>query len=137
VFVGAYLERRAAVVLFFVPLLTLHWASRGFATARVDRVRMSGLQRATHVLALPLDPRDALPRFLVEVRDCFQSETVDLVLLQGDSRVAYRVGGGDRPEYSRSVERPESETLAGALLADGRTAQVTARHPDITVAGLL
>jgi hypothetical protein len=74
--------------LFAVPLGMLHWASRGYAEARADHARLGGLQRATHALVGPIDPRDAIAEFLAEVRECFAVEVAELVLPEGD---AYRV----------------------------------------------
>jgi hypothetical protein len=63
-----------ATPLLLVPLALLHWASRAYADLRVDRARLDGMQRATHALAGPMDPREAVPDFLVEMRRCFESE---------------------------------------------------------------
>ncbi|HET7487597.1 MAG TPA: EAL domain-containing protein [Acidimicrobiales bacterium] len=79
-------------VLFFVPLGLLHWGNRGYAEARADRARLAGLQRATHALVGPIDPRDAIAEFLAEVRQCFAVEVVELVLPEADGHVVQRLG---------------------------------------------
>ena len=57
---------------------------------RADRARLAGMQGATHVLAVPMNPRDAVPEFLAEVRRCFESEVSELVILLEGSRVVHR-----------------------------------------------
>lgn len=93
-FVSAYLHSPAAVVVMVVPLAVLHWGGRGFAAARTDQVRLAGLQSATHALADPIDPRDALPRFLAEVRDCFEADAAELVEVSGARHLAGEVSDG-------------------------------------------
>ena len=95
-----------AVPLFLVPLAVLHWAGRAYASVRADRARLAGMQLATHALAVPMNPRDAIPEFLVEVRRCFESEVAELVIVLEGSRVVHRsrddhageraAGGGGR-----------------------------------------
>jgi hypothetical protein len=77
-------------VLFLVPLAVLHWATRGAAALRVDRARLAGMQRATHALGVPIDPRDALPDLLAEVRRCFESGVAELVVVFDNRRVVRR-----------------------------------------------
>jgi two-component system phosphate regulon sensor histidine kinase PhoR len=112
-FVSAYLRSPAAIVVMVVPLFVLHWGSRGFATARTDRVRLTGLQTATHVLAGPIDPRDALPPFLAEVRRCFEADAVDLLELGASGLVRHRVTADGT--YDRAAGAGAS--LAAHLLA--------------------
>ncbi|MBW3668176.1 MAG: PAS domain-containing sensor histidine kinase [Actinobacteria bacterium] len=78
-FAVAYASTTWALPFFFVPLVLLHWAGRGFATARTDRVRLGGLQQATHALAAPIDPRDGIPGFVSEVLVGFEAEAAELV----------------------------------------------------------
>ncbi|MGH9151576.1 MAG: putative bifunctional diguanylate cyclase/phosphodiesterase [Acidimicrobiales bacterium] len=119
-----------AVVLFVVPLGMLHWASRGYAEARADHARLGGLQRATHALAGPIDPRDAIGEFLAEVRDCFAVEVAELLLPEGGTYRVQRLAGDD-PAGVRSWALPvQAPSLAVDLLNAGRTTRVTAGHPD-------
>jgi hypothetical protein len=53
-----------AILLWLVPLAVLYWANRAYASVRADRFRLAGMQRATHALAVPMNPRDAVPEFL-------------------------------------------------------------------------
>jgi diguanylate cyclase (GGDEF)-like protein/PAS domain S-box-containing protein len=127
-FVAAYLWRPWTAVLFLVPLAVLHWATRGAAALRVDRARLAGLQRATHALGVPIDPRDAVPDFLAEVRRCFESEVAELVVVLEDRRVVHRSReGADGPE--RRVEAAGQETLAGELMRAGTAVRVSAAAP--------
>jgi hypothetical protein len=62
--VAAYAWNPLTAVLFLVPLGILHWTGRAFASVQADRTRLAGMQRATHALAVPMNPRDAVPEFL-------------------------------------------------------------------------
>ena len=92
-------------LLFLVPLGVLHWTGRAFASVRADRARLAGMQRATHALAVPMNPRDAVPEFLAEVRRCFESEVAELVILLEGSRVVHR-SRDDDPATSSGSRRP-------------------------------
>ena len=123
--------------LFAVPLGMLHWANRGYAEGRADRARLGGLQRATHALVGPIDPRDAIGEFLAEVRDCFAVEAVDLVLPAAGGYRVQRLSDTE-PTGVRSWNCPAGTgTLAFALLHAGRTVRVDARHPDDDLRDLL
>ncbi len=80
-FVLAYITHPAAVLLFPVPLAMLHLAYRGYANARVDRLRLSGLREAAHALSEPLDPRLAIDGFLRATAGGFEAGAVALVLV--------------------------------------------------------
>ena len=72
-FAGAYATSTALVPLFLVPVVLLHLAAKGLASEQANRARLEGLQRATHVLGQPIDPRDALKPFLDEVMVAFRA----------------------------------------------------------------
>ena len=116
--------------LFVVPLGMLHWANRGYAEARADRARLSGLQQATHALVGPIDPRDAIGDFLAEVRTCFDVEVAELVFPHADGYRVQRLAD-DSPVGVRSYTVPaDAPTLAVRLLEAGATIRVGASHPD-------
>jgi PAS domain S-box-containing protein len=133
-FTAAYLRTPAAVVVIAVPLVVLHWASRGFATARTDRVRLTGLQTATHVLAGPIDPREALPHFLAEVRRCFEADAVDLVEVTVNGPVRHRVAG-DLPYWHGADDGSSTAALLLAAVRQGAVV-VDARRDDAGVLAL-
>jgi diguanylate cyclase (GGDEF)-like protein/PAS domain S-box-containing protein len=112
-----------AVLLLLVPLGVLHLAGRAYASVRADRARLAGMQLATHALAVPMNPRDAVPEFLAEVRRCFESEVAELVVLLEGSRVVHR-SRDDRPGGERRVEEVVQETLAAALMRAGEAVRV-------------
>jgi diguanylate cyclase (GGDEF)-like protein/PAS domain S-box-containing protein len=124
-FVAAYLWMPWTAVLFLVPLAVLHWATRGAAALRVDRARLAGMQRATHALGVPIDPRDALPDFLAEVRRCFESEVAELVVVLEQRRIVHRSREGAAGADSR-IEEAGQETLAGELMRTGKAVRVSA-----------
>ena len=88
-FAGAYATSTALVPLFLVPVLLLHLAARGLAAEQANRERMEGLQRATHVLGGPVDPRDALAPFLSEVLAAFRAK---LAVLETPGHIALEAG---------------------------------------------
>jgi len=123
-FLAAYLWSPLTAVLFLVPLGVLHLSGRAFASVRADRARLAGLQRATHALAVPMNPRDAVPEFLTEVRRCFESEVAELVILLEGSRVVHR-NRGEPSGTERRMEETGQETLAAALMRAGRSIRVS------------
>ncbi|HWD47410.1 MAG TPA: GAF domain-containing protein, partial [Actinomycetota bacterium] len=132
-FVAAYAWNPWTAALFLIPLGVLHWTGRAFASVRADRARLAGMQRATHALAAPMNPRDAIPEFLGEVRRCFESEVAELVILLEDSRVVHR----DRDNLSgesRWVEEAGKETLAAALMRTGKAVRVSEDEGDTELA---
>jgi diguanylate cyclase (GGDEF)-like protein/PAS domain S-box-containing protein len=122
--VAAYAWSPWTAVLFLIPLGVLHWTGRAFASVRADRTRLAGMQRATHVLAVPINPRDAVPELLVEVRRCFESEVAELVVLLEGSRVVHR-SSEDQPDGEQRVEEAGQETLAAALMRAGQAVRVS------------
>ncbi len=78
--VAAYEASPLTTVLFAVPLVVLHLAYSGLAAAQIDRARLAGLRRASAALSTPLHPRDAVGRFLDEVRLAYEARQVVLVL---------------------------------------------------------
>ena len=93
-FAGAYATSTALVPLFLVPVGLLYVAARGLAAEQSNRERLEGLQRATHVLSGPVDPRDALTPFLEEVRLGFGADAAALDIPGQPHLVAGRGDGG-------------------------------------------
>jgi PAS domain-containing protein len=89
----------ATAVLVLAPLAFLHWGHQAFLAMRADRVRLDGLSRAVAALAMPIDPKDALPTFVDDVREAFSSTTVELVIF-------------DPPTVLRSGEAPAHDALS-------------------------
>src|SRR5918993_1117901 len=129
IFVAAYNWTPLAAPLFLVPLAVLHWTGRAYAGVRTDRARLAGMQLATHALAVPINPRDAIPDFLVEVRRCFESEVAELVILLEGSRVVHR-SREDVPDGEQLIEKTGRETLAAALMRTGKAVRVAASDGD-------
>ncbi|HEY4728236.1 MAG TPA: GAF domain-containing protein, partial [Actinomycetes bacterium] len=128
-FVAAYAWSPWTAGLFLVPLAVLHWTGRAFASVRADRARLAGMQLATHALAVPMNPRDAVPEFLVEVRRCFESEVAELVILLEGSRLVHR-SHEDAPGGEQRVEEAGQETVAAAMMRTGKAVRVAASDGD-------
>ncbi|MFL6186821.1 MAG: PAS domain S-box protein, partial [Actinomycetes bacterium] len=128
-FVAAYAWSSWTAALFLVPLAVLHWTGRAFASVRADRARLAGMQRATHALAVPMNPRDAVPEFLAEVRRCFESEVAELVILLEGSRVVHR-SREDEPGGEQRTEEAGQDTLAAALMRSGKAVRVSEDDAD-------
>jgi PAS domain S-box-containing protein len=139
-FVATYEWSQAAVVLFAVPLFALHWASRGHAAVLADRTRLTAMHRATTSLAIPVDPHEAIPRFLKEVREVFEAEAADLVLVEEDHRVVHRIRAADPrdpPVYTVRTETDPETTLAAELMARGQAARVSSSDRDGPLVAML
>ena len=115
-FAAAYALSQWTIPLFAVPMILLYTAYKGHATAIADRARLAGMHRASRALAGPVDPRDAIPQFLVAVRECFDAGEAQLVLREGDVRVVHSVNadGSSYTENSRWSSDPFAITLLAA-----------------------
>jgi PAS domain S-box-containing protein len=90
---------------------------RANAALHADRLRLEGLQRATHALATSLDVSSALPVFLAEARAGFEVRAAQLVLFGDPTPVVHTCT--DRPDGSYDVgNRPHelAELLAQTLV---------------------
>ncbi|HEX8001872.1 MAG TPA: SpoIIE family protein phosphatase [Mycobacteriales bacterium] len=122
-YVLAYAAHPAAVVLFPVPLVLLHLAYRGYATARADRLRLAVLHRAAQILAERLDPREGVADFLAEVARGFEADGV-LLVLNGDGVRHVHTCRGD--SYDLTAEPLDALSIAGALAAHPGPVRVVA-----------
>ncbi|HEV2889793.1 MAG TPA: SpoIIE family protein phosphatase [Frankiaceae bacterium] len=122
-YVLAYAAHPLAVVLFPVPLVLLHLAYRGYATARADRLRLAVLHRAAQILAEPVDPREGVSDFLGEVARGFEADGVLLVLNADGARHVHTCRGG---AYETTTEALDAVSIAGALAAHPGPVRVTA-----------
>ncbi len=124
-----------AVVLFPVPLLVLHLAYRGYASARSDRSRLNGLREATQTLAAPLHPREAIDDFTRDVARCFDSRGARLMLFNeaGELEVHDLDATGRMSTRNESLD---SLSLASVLATQPEPLRVTATDSH-TIAGLL
>ena len=135
VFAAAFLQWSTVLPLLLLPLALLHLAARGYTSEQTNRARLEGLQRATHALGVPVDPREAIGRFLNEVRQSFEAETVDLAVCEEGAWVRYRVAGG---EPGRTHFGPvEAASLAVAAAQLERAERITHGSADVTLGHLL
>lgn len=118
-FAGVAATTPVAFPLFVVPLVVLHWASRGYAEVRVDRERLRSLQRATHELTAPADTADALRCFLDAVRTSFESSAVDVVLVRGADRHVHHSGDVDTRALTSEIVSSLTTTRGAARVAAG------------------
>jgi PAS domain S-box-containing protein len=104
------------LVVGFLLIVGMHLTGRSYAAVRADRVRLEGLQRATHALAASLEPADAIPVFLAEARIGFEVREVQLVLFGERGTTVHTCSapgdGGDLAAYSTAAEQHD---LAAAL----------------------
>lgn len=134
-FVMANDSNPVAVALFPVPLLVLHFAYRGYASARSDRLRFSGLRKATQTLSAPLHPRDAMNEFLHAVTRCFESNGAELILFNeaGDLEINRLDAAGT---VTMRTEPSDSLSLGSVLAAQPEPIRVNANDSN-AVADLL
>nr|MDQ3757221.1 SpoIIE family protein phosphatase [Actinomycetota bacterium] len=122
-FVLAYAAHPVGTLLFGVPLVMLHLAYRGYAGARSDRVRLTGLHRAARALAAPIDPADAIEAYLREVAVCFEAAGAALVLRNDLGIVVHRFLVNDG--FSVETHTHGTVTLESALVAQPGPLRVT------------
>lgn len=123
-FVLAYAAHPIATLLFGVPLVMLHLAYRGYAGARSDRVRLTGLHRAARALAAPLDPAEAIESYLREVATCFEAAGVALVLRNDSGLVVHKLVLGE--DFTVETQPHGTVTLESALVGQLGPLRVTA-----------
>jgi PAS domain S-box-containing protein len=123
-FVLAYAAHPIAALLFGVPLVMLHLAYRGYAGARSDRVRLTGLHRAARALAAPIDPADAVESYLHEVAVCFEAAGAALVLRVDTGLLVHRLLVDEG--FSVEVQPHGTVTLESAVVGQLTPVRVTA-----------
>lgn len=120
-----------AIILFAMPMLALHWASRGRSAAAADTARLHGMNRALRALTQTEQTDDALPTFMAVVRDTFGAAAVEIVLAgaKPTSRLLDDAGNVAR--------EPDPGGLPAALLRRGISAKVDATRADDPFSPLL
>ena len=125
-FVAAISFQTGAIALCIVPLLALHVASRGLVSSVADRQRLGAMNRTLMSLAMPVDPAEAIPHFLTEVRTCFGASAVDVFLwTEGQSATIHRLTDRYEAIYvagsnlSCQIEG-EHRCITAPLIADGK-----------------
>ena len=121
-FVASYRSNSLVVALFVFPLLVLRWSHRSYAAVLADKARLAGMHRATRALVDPINPRDAIPNFVAEVRHCFEAGVAQLVVRDGESRTVFT---SDAEGTTTTVESHDTESLAWALAVRARTSRMT------------
>jgi PAS domain S-box-containing protein len=135
-FAASYALSPWTMMVFPVPMVLLYTAFKGHATAVADRARLAGMHRATRALAGPVDPRDAIPQFLAEVRKTFDAATAELVLREGDGRMMHAVGSDGVASYRSENEAWHADPMAVALAATRQGAIIRADEDGIASAWL-
>ncbi len=124
-FVTAFAGHPAAALLFPVPLVVLHLAYRGYVAARVDRLRLTGLREAAHVLSEPLHPRDAIGDYLREVVTSFECRAAALVV---------RTESGEHETYLLVAGKGPAQPIAPAHVLPRRSTQLERELAEAQVA---
>jgi PAS domain S-box-containing protein len=128
VFAVAVAASPATAFLLLAPLASLRWSHQAFLSMRADRSRLDGLVRAVAHLATPIDPQDAMPAFLDDIRESFASSAVEIVQFEppGVLRSGAAPAGDDQ-----SIE------LATLLVSRGGVRRATPSDSDAQVAAAL
>lgn len=133
-FAFAYLTDPVSVLLFPVPVVVLHLAYRGYAGARSDRLRLTGLHRAARTLATPLDPRDAIEVFLEEVTSSFEARAAGLVLHSEREHRVHLFDTQATPPFAVTSVSPDAGTLETRLADSTKAVRVLSTgHPSSAV----
>lgn len=129
-FAFAYLTDPVSVLLFPVPVIVLHLAYRGYAGARSDRLRLTGLHRAARALAAPLDPRDAIEVFLEEVTSSFEARAAGLVLHSEREHRVHLFDTQATPPFTVAAVSPDADSLETRLADSTKAVRVLSTgHP--------
>lgn len=123
-FAFAYVADPVAVLLFPVPVVVLHLAYRGYAGARSDRLRLTGLHRAARTLAAPLDPRDAIEPFLHEVTTSFEARAAALVLHTERGHRSYRFDTQASPPFAVASIDPDASGFEVEMAESPRAVRI-------------
>jgi diguanylate cyclase (GGDEF)-like protein len=127
-FAAAFAWAPAASGLMLVPLALLQLAGKAHANLLVDRARLLGMQRATHALAVPVDPRAAVGVFLEEVRRCFNAPAAEAILVDKGGRSVHRSDGSGQARVD--WQPAERDTLAARLARVPRPTRLHAQDGD-------
>jgi two-component system phosphate regulon sensor histidine kinase PhoR len=128
-FAVAVADAPVTAFLLLAPLAFLRWSHQAFLAMRADRARLDGLARAVSTLSVPIDPVDAVPEFLDEVRASFAATTVELVTL--DPPQVLRSGAASAPDAA-SLELVRRLALTVTV----RRATAAGDDPDLSAAML-
>ena len=127
-FAAAVATEPATAFLLLAPMAFLRWSHQAYLAVRADRSRLDGLATAVARLAEPIDPRDALPAFLDDVRASFTSTSVELVRF-------------DPPDVLRSGDHDATDEgsvdTARLLVSGGAVRRAVASGTDATCAAAL
>jgi PAS domain S-box-containing protein len=119
-----------AVVLFPVPLVVLHLAYKGYATARAEGVRLSGIRTAVQLLSEPLQPWEVIDDYLREVARCFDAGGSALILTDSGICEVHQI---DAQGNASLTSRPRDELgLESVLASQPDPIQVSATGTDST-----
>ena len=101
----------------------LHWTGRAFASVRADRARLAGMQRATHALAVPMNPATPSPSSWPR---CGAASSRRWPSWSSCSRAAgWSTAAARTPGGEQRVEEAGQETLAAALMRTGKAVRVS------------
>jgi len=136
-FVLAVSGHPIAVALFPVPLALLHLAYRGYASARADRLRLTGLRSAAKALSEQLHPLDGIDDYLREVVNSFECRAAALVLMtdSGGYETHHLAPAATGPEAQRSRVRSATH-LERALAGQREPVRIRARRSHTLAAPL-
>src|SRR4051794_4784428 len=141
---AAFMWHPLTLLAGVVLVVGFYAAGHANAALRADRVRLEGMQKATHALATALDVSNGLPAFLTEALIGFEVQAAELVLFSERGATVHRCTAAGGAGYAVCVERhPLAEavasrlaeatrftagdgTTAGAILAGGEHTRVLA-----------
>ncbi|MBA2478536.1 MAG: EAL domain-containing protein [Sporichthyaceae bacterium] len=135
-FVATATTAPIAAPLLLVPLAALHWASRGYAVARVEETRLRTTRLAVTALGADADWEAALGRFLAAVGYGMHRDVVDLAV-RVPNGLEVRRWRRDGPAVAVELPLDQAGTLLPALLGLEQPVQLDAAHGDLHLRRLL
>jgi PAS domain S-box-containing protein len=100
-FAAAWSAGPVAIALTAAPLGALHFASRAHAAATADAHRLAGLHGALRALSGP-GISEPIGRFLGAVREIFEGDRAELILVDGETTRVYEADASGARELVRS-----------------------------------
>src|SRR3954465_987131 len=113
---AAFMWHPLTLLAGVVLVVGFYAAGHANAALRADRVRLEGMQKATHALATALDVSNGLPAFLTEALIGFEVQAAELVLFSERGATVHRCTAAGGAGYAVCVERhPLAEAIASRL----------------------
>ncbi|HZX56610.1 MAG TPA: ATP-binding protein, partial [Ilumatobacteraceae bacterium] len=115
---AAFMWHPLTLLAGVVLVVGFYAAGHANAALRADRVRLEGMQKATHALATALDVSNGLPAFLTEALIGFEVQAAELVLFSERGATVHRCTAAGGAGYAVCIERHALAEAVASRLAE-------------------